>query len=323
MQRSARFVLLASLLASACTPADGEDVSHSDPEREKLLIAHRGASAYAPEHTREAYQLALDQGADYLEPDLQLTRDGVLIALHDLTLERTTNVREVFPERFREEEAGGQSVRRWYASDFTLEEIKSLDAGSWFDESFAGARVMTLAEVIEMARGRAGIIPETKSPEVYGALGMDMERLLVEELGRHGLARRGADQATPVIIQSFSPTSLRALRHDLGSDLPLTLLVSAPDGEGWLTEEGLRRARDFADGVGPAKGLLLDDPAVVTRAHALGMTVIPYTFRSASTGNFPDVTAEMSHFLHEIGVDGLFTDNPDLFPRIQPGAAGW
>src|SRR2546422_4042697 len=107
----------------------------------KILIAHRGASAYAPEHTLESYQLALKQGADFVEQDLQVTRDGVLVCLHDLTLERTTNVRDVFPTRFQEEVAprspseqgsgmAGTPVRRWYVSDFTLREIKQLDAGS-------------------------------------------------------------------------------------------------------------------------------------------------------------------------------------------------
>ncbi len=302
-----------ALLASACAPPpptpDAEDGS-------KMLVAHRGASAYAPEHTMAAYQLALEQGADYLEPDLQLTRDGVLIALHDLTLNRTTDVAERFPDRYREEEVNGQVVRRWYAVDFTLDEIRSLDAGSWFDPSFAGARVVTLAELLEFAHGRAGVFPETKAPEFYGEHGLDMERALVEELARHGLLHPGGVSGTPIIIQSFSPESLRILRHDLGVELPLTLLIGGAEAaQEWLSAEGLQRARSFADGIGPSKNLLLADPEVVRRAHALGMTVVPYTFRSSNTGSFPDVVAEMHHFLHELGVDGVFTDNPDLFPR--------
>jgi glycerophosphoryl diester phosphodiesterase len=99
----------------------------------KTLVAHRGASAYAPEHTLEFYQLALGQGADFVEQDLQITRDGVLVCLHDLTLERTTNVKEIFSKRFREELVGGAPARRWYVSDFSLKELKQLDAGSWFD----------------------------------------------------------------------------------------------------------------------------------------------------------------------------------------------
>jgi len=285
-----------------------------------MLVAHRGASAYAPEHTMAAYRLAFEQGADYLEPDLQITSDGVLICLHDLTLDRTTNVREVFPDRHREEVVNGQIVQRWYASDFTLEEIRQLDAGSWFDPSFAGAQIPTFAELIEFAKGRAGIFPETKAPEVYGGLGLDMERLLVEELARHDLLEPDAHPATPVIIQSFSPESLQVLRHELGVQLPLTLLIGGgAAAEEWLSAEGIGRALEFADGIGPSKGLLLADPGIVARAHAVGMTVVPYTFRSSSPGGFTDVTAEMNHFLHELGVDGLFTDNPDLFPRTPIG----
>ena len=109
-----------------------------------FLIAHRGASGYAPEHTRAAYQLAMDQGADYVEQDLTLTKDGVLICLHDDTLERTTDVEARFPDRaVTETGADGQPVKRWYANDFTLAEIETLDAGSWFDPRFAGARVVT------------------------------------------------------------------------------------------------------------------------------------------------------------------------------------
>lgn len=308
-------------LSLGCSRASSEPALAGESADSGLLVAHRGASAYAPEHTREAYELAIAHGADFIEPDLQVSSDGVLIALHDLTLERTTNVAEVFPDRGRDEEVDGRTVRRWYVHDFTLEEIQRLDAGSWFDERFRGARVPTLAEVIGIARGRAGIFPETKAPEVYGSVGLDMERLLIEELRRHSLDVPGADPGTPVVIQSFSPESLRILRQEMGLRLPLTLLVSSPDREGWLTADGLARASEFVTGVGPTKSLLLADPSIVERAHGLGLTVIPWTFRASNSGDFPDVESEMSHFLHEIGVDGLFTDNPDLFPRSGPEGA--
>jgi glycerophosphoryl diester phosphodiesterase len=285
-----------------------------------LLVAHRGASAYAPEHTREAYELAIEQGADFIEPDLQITRDGVLIALHDLTLERTTNVRDLYPDRFREEVVRGRTVRVWHASDFSLEEIRRLDAGSWFGPSFAGAKVPTFSEAIEIARGRAGIFPETKAPEVYGDRGFDMERLLVAELERHGLSRPGADPATPVIVQSFSLESLAVLRRDLATELPLTFLISGPEAGEWLTAEGVARVAAVASGIGPAKNLLLENPDAVRFAHAAGLTVIPWTFRGDDAGTFATVGDEMAHFLFDLGVDGLFTNNPDLFPRTRPGA---
>ena len=265
-----------------------------------------------------AYRLALEQGADFIEPDLQLTRDGVLIALHDLTLDRTTNAREVFPDRFREELVRGETARRWYANDFTLEEIKELDAGSWFDEGFRGARIPTLSEVIELASGRAGIFPETKAPEVYGDRGYDMERLLLAELERYGLHERNADPSTPVVIQSFSAESLKILRHDLATDLPLTFLISGPAADEWLSPEGLAEIGEFATGIGPTKSLLLEHPDAVDLAHQVGLTVIPWTFGARGADEFATAAEEMVHFLFGLGVDGLFTNNPDLFPRTAP-----
>jgi len=307
------------LALGACGPESDEGGGPTE-STSALAIAHRGASAYAPEHTMAAYALALELGADFIEPDLQITSDGRLIALHDETLERTTNVIEVFPDRFREDAVRGQRVRRWHAVDFTLEEIRSLDAGSWFGPEFEGASVPTFLEVIELARGRAGIIPETKSPDAYRELGMSMERLLLEDLSVFNLESRGADPATPVIVQSFSRASLEVLRHELRSDLPLTFLLGGgAESEQYLSAEGLASVATFADGIGPTKRLLLDDPGAVVRAHAAGLSVIPYTFGD-DPGDFADPAAEMAYFLFDLGVDGLFTNNPDLFPRVRVGS---
>lgn len=295
----------------------------------KFLIAHRGASAYAPEHTLESYQMALTQGADFVEQDLQITRDNQLVCLHDLTLERTTNVKDIFPTRFQEEIAprsaseqgtsrAGSPVRRWYVSDFTLQEIKQLDAGSWFNPKFKGARVPTFQEAIDLVRDRAGLYPETKAPEVYGRFGFDMERLLVAALRRNHLGTRRAEHHTPVIIQSFSPESLRKLSGLLNPKLPLVLLINEQMRTSWLTPAGLRTAKKFASGIGPAKVLL--DKDLVTEAHALGLTVTPYTFRLSSLERFKTLREEMSYYLYELGVDALFTDNPDLFPRVPQGS---
>jgi len=279
----------------------------------KILVAHRGASAYAPEHTLESYQLALKQGADFVEQDLQITRDGVLVCLHDLTLERTTNVKQIFSTRFREELVNGTPARRWYVSDFSLREIKRLDAGSWFDVKFKGAQVPTFQEAIDLVRGKAGLYPETKNPEVYGQRGFDMERLVFDVLGENRLDKRSAAGHTPVIIQSFSPESLRKLSRTLKTKLPLVLLVSDEAPTSWLTAVGLAKAKQFASGIGPAKALV--DKSLVTQAHALGLSVTPYTFRASNAGRFKTVREEMSYYLYTLGVDALFTDNPDLFPR--------
>ena len=125
----------------------------------KLVVAHRGASAYAPEHTLAAYRLAIEQGTDFVEQDLAVTRDGVLICLHDASLERTTNVEQLFPNRSVEAEIDGRKRKAWLANDFTLAEIKQLDAGSWFDPKFAGERVPTFDEAVALVKGKAGLYP--------------------------------------------------------------------------------------------------------------------------------------------------------------------
>jgi glycerophosphoryl diester phosphodiesterase len=300
--RSALLILLSGLTVGVT------DAQYS----RKTNVAHRGASAYAPEHTIAAYRLALEQGADYVEQDLQITQDGALVCLHDLTLERTTNVEDVFPARARAE--GDQKT--WPVSDFTLAEIKQLDAGSWFDPKFAGERVPTWQEAIHLVRGKAGLFPETKAPDVYGSRGFDMEALVLKELENNGLHTATADPKTPVIIQSFSPESLQKMRT-MGTKLPLVLLISDNDPQRgtWLSDEGLNNARKFADGIGPAKALLLADPTLAPRARGLGFSITPYTFRSAGLPPGKTVQDEMATFLYEIGVDAVFTDNPDQFPR--------
>ncbi|HMV51090.1 MAG TPA: glycerophosphodiester phosphodiesterase family protein [Blastocatellia bacterium] len=301
-------VFLAGVLVSA------------QPGRKKILVAHRGASAYAPEHTVSAYRLAIEQKADFVEQDLQITKDGVLVCLHDLTLERTTNVEELFPNRFRTDVTEDQPQtaapsKHWYVSDFTLAEIKQLDAGSWFNEKFKGERIPTWQEAVDLVRGKAGLYPETKAPEVYGKRGFDMEKLLIESLKKNKLDRPNTDPKTPLVIQSFSAASLRKLRDTYKTKLRLTFLIHAdPQGQ-WLTADGLKKVKTFADDLGPNKILLEREPKIVEWAHAAGLTLTPYTFRSANTGKFKDVREEMTHFLFQLGVDALFTDNPDQFPR--------
>jgi glycerophosphoryl diester phosphodiesterase len=197
------------------------------------LIAHRGASGYAPEHTLESYRLAIEQGADFVEQDLQISRDGVLVCMHDLTLDRTTNVATVFPARGQ----GEGTSRHWRVSDFTLAELKQLDAGSWFNEKFRGARIPTFQEAVDAVRGKAGLYPETKTPEAYDKGGLEMERLLLEVLAKNRLDKPGADAKTPIIIQSFSAESLRKLAA-AGSKLPRVFLVSSDPGGRLLGTDG-------------------------------------------------------------------------------------
>jgi glycerophosphoryl diester phosphodiesterase len=298
-------LLLVCFLSS--TSADEKTLA---PYTKPTLIAHRGASAYAPEHTIEAYKLALEQGADFVEPDLQLTKDGILICLHDTTLERTTDVAKVFPDRAKML----NNRKIWPVAEFTWEEIQKLDAGSWKDAKFAGAKVPSFQQMIDAVKGKAGIIPETKSPETYGKLGLNMEKALMEILKKNKLDQPGADPKTPVIIQSFSADSLKLLRKDHECKLPLVyLFMSVPSDKS--LEESLKAMKDYADGIAPNKALVLSKPEIVKAAHDLKMSVTIWTCRSGSTGKFKDVKEEMNYFLKEAKVDAIFTDNPDQFPR--------
>lgn len=303
-----------------------------------FVVAHRGASAYAPEHTTEAYRLALAQGAEYVEQDVSLTKDGVLVCSHDPSLERVTNVEEVFPDRFTSETVGGRTVKRWYIEDFTLAEIKRLDAGSWFDPKFAALRVLTFQEAIDQIKGKAGLFPEIKTPGRVHAKGLNPEQAMADALKKNGLVGATLNGRPAVHLQVFEDESLKRLATLL-PDVPRTFLMSpSPQIQRWLTPEGLKEARTFATGIGPAYQIIERDPDLVARAHAAGLTVVPYTFRLKPTRvEYPDAPPEMRALIERsmaglpetpealtelirkytdvYKVDGLFTDNPDRFPR--------
>ena len=281
-------------------------------ETPRQLIAHRGASAYAPEHTRAAYQLAVDQRADYVEQDLAVTRDGALICLHDDTLERTSNVAEVFPDRSATVTGRGGPAKRWFANDFTLDEIRRLDMGRWFNAKFAGERIVTWQEAVDLVRGKAGLYPELKSPPLYTSRGVDMVKLFVESVKKNGLDRPESLETTPMIVQSFDEPTVRRIATELPTVPRILLMESFGAG---MSDARLRDIKTFATGIGPAKALLEAQPDVVRRAHAVGLTVTAYTFRGANTGRFASVREEMSHYLYTLGIDAVFTDNPDQFPR--------
>ena len=280
----------------------------------KTNVAHRGASAYAPEHTLAAYRLAIEMGADYVEQDLAVTKDGALICLHDASLERTTNVEEVFPDRAVSISLEGKTRKAWVANDFTLAEIKQLDAGSWFDAKFKGEKVPTFDEAVALVKGKAGLFPELKTPEIYEGRKVDFEQLVAAALDKHGLRGTKADPKTPVILQTFGQASARELaRIKIG--VPIVLLLDNDDE--LKSAEEVKAWKGIVQGFGPTKRIVRRNPEFVKWAHAEGMTVTPYTFRSsdALVQGFKNVSAEMSYYLYELGVDALFTDNPDQFPR--------
>jgi glycerophosphoryl diester phosphodiesterase len=320
----ALFVALSAstLLAAAATAA--------------FSVAHRGASAYRPEHTLEAYRLAIEQGAHYVEQDLGITKDGVLVCSHDPSLERTTNVEELFPDRFTSETVNGKVVKRWYIEDFTLAEIKRLDAGAWFDPAYAGLRVPTFQEAIDAVKGKAGFFPELKTPGRVRAKGVDMEKAVVEILRKNGLIGATVRGLPAVHLQVFEEDSLRRLALAL-PEVPRSFLIGSADVLArWTTPAGLADLKTFATGIAPS--LTITTAAVVARAHAAGLTVVPYTFLlRPSRVQYPDappemrkmiddfyrtlpanpqeLAARMRTFIDDYKVDGLFTDNPDLFPR--------
>ena len=275
----------------------------------KQVVAHRGASAYAPEHTLEAYRLAIEQKADFVEQDLAVSKDGTLVCIHDRTLERTTDVETVYPDRFVEETVNGKRIRSWPVADFTIAELKRLDAGAWFGARFAGARIPTFEEAIDVVRGKAGLYPELKDPAFYRDRGVTPERLLADVLQRQALP----DARTPVIVQSFDEATVKAVAGMLPK-LPRVWLVEAHWADRVDSEAEVKAVAAWATGLGPNKQLVSSRPELVRWAHAAGLTVTPWTFR-ASTAPGGSVADEMARFLYDYGVDALFTDNPDQFPR--------
>ena len=282
-----------------------------------FVIAHRGASAYAPEHTAAAYRLAIEQGADYVEPDLGITRDGVLVCTHDGTLERTTNVRERFPDRYTDAKVGDREERHWLVESFTLAEIKSLDAGSWFGPEFKGAQMMTFQDTIDLVKGKAGLFPELKFPGRFRTKGFDPEQMVTDVLRKNGLVGAIVKGRPAVHMQVFEDDSVRRLAKVL-PEVPRSLLIGSPEGiKRWLHPAGLAEVKTFATGIAPAYQILDRMPEIASQAHAAGLTVVPYTFsvRSPTASTRQALTAQMRTFIETHKVDGLFTDNPDLFPR--------
>ena len=301
-------LILSTLFAvagvSATTPGQTGGAAPTKP----WVVAHRGASAYAPENTVPAFALAAQQGATFVEFDLQLTKDKQVVCLHDNSLERTTDVEQVFPDRTRTTGAGAKT---WMLEDFTLAEVKRLDAGAWFDGKYRGTRIPTFGETIEALRGKSGLFIEVKSPERYEGI----ERLIMADLSSRGLDKPWADPRTPVVIQSFSMTSLKIFKGTLQTTLPIHFLYGAKDAAAYSTPEAIVRLKDFATGISPEKVVLEQQPAAMKQIRDIGLLITPYTFRASAVSGYPDVTAEMRHYLGDLKVDGVITDNPDLVPR--------
>ena len=297
-------LLLVALLLVACgaSPSTGggaptgavpSPTAPAGPAARPLLtIGHRGASGVAPEHTIAAYDLALEQGADYLEQDLQQTSDGVLVVLHDPSLDRTA--------RGAAENCTGPVREK------TLAQLKTCDVGSWFNAAYpryarpeyAGLRIPTLEELFQRYGERVNYYIETKNPERAERI----EEQLVELLDRYGL-RAPAAARRQVLIQSFSPAGLLKI-HALDPALPLIQLFFGTETSGTIAAR-LDAVRAYAVGIGPAKGDV--DAALVAAARARCLDIHPYTV---------DETAEMASLL-ALGVDGMFTNFPDRLDELR------
>jgi len=287
----------------------------------KIVIGHRGAAGYLPEETLAGYAFGYALGADYLEPDLVMTKDGHFICMHDIYLEPTTDVEQVFPNRHR---ADGH----WYAADFTLAEIKTLSVHErcrsngepYFPGRFPVGKshffVPTFIEMIELVQGlnkstgrNVGIYPELKRPAWHAAQGLPMEQKLLDILTKYGYTKPGAK----IYVQCFEPDSLKKLR-ELGAKFPLIQLVSASWAYAWMwTEKGLDEIATYADGIGPSKTILENNPKYVEWAHARGLVVHPYTFRKDQLpSKYPTLADELKQFYYKYDVDGVFTDFVDI-----------
>ena len=287
---------LATLMALLTLVAPADAAKKAPPEDAPVLnIGHRGASGYAPEHTIPAYDLALKMGADFIEQDLQLTRDGVLVVLHDATLDRTA--------RPTAESAPGDCTG--LVREKTLAQIKTCDVGSWFNEAYpqyaqpeyVGLRIPTLEEVFQEYRKSTNYYIETKSPE--SAPGMEEE--LLRLMNEYGLTKPAADK-WQVLIQSFSPASLQKI-HALDPSLPLIQLFSSSETSATIQAK-LDATASYAVGIGPSKSDV--DRPLVEAAHARCLDVHPYTVNE---------TAEMEKLI-STGVDGMFTNFPDRLEAV-------
>lgn len=322
-----------------------------------VIVGHRGAPAYRPEHTAASYELAIAQGADLIEPDVVVSKDGALVVRHENELSRSTDIagRAEFAHLRTTKEVGGRESTGWFAEDLTLAELRTLRAVERLPElrplntAYDGTSgILTLAEVVELARGHATgertvrVLAELKCPTWSATQGLPMTELVAAEL-------RQLDSDTSegtVVLQSFDAEGLRELRADLGSagTTILQLINDSREEDHMVTPAGLRAISTYAQGIAPSRHriLLRDEFDTVTgasdlveQAHRAGLIVVPWTIRAENAflprdlrrGSNPSALGDVAgeaRMLLDLGVDGLITDSPDLVRRAQVElAAAW
>ncbi|MGQ0507120.1 MAG: glycerophosphodiester phosphodiesterase [Myxococcaceae bacterium] len=350
-----RALFLPLVLVLGCSEASSPEELSTDQKEvffraHKLVIGHRGASGYRPEHTLASYKLAITLGADFIEPDLVSTADGILVARHENEIGGTTDVAKhpEFANRSRTKVIDGVSVTGFFTEDFTLAELKTLRARERLPElrpqnaAYDGHfQIPTLQEILDLSRreglkrGRiVGIYPETKHPSYFRGIGLPLEEPLIRTLHANGYW----SPLAPIFIQSFEVGNLKRLRAL--TSLPLVQLINSAgkpaddprDYAELITPEGLAEIATYARGIGPAKDLILPRDAqgkllppstLVADAHAKRLLVHPWTFRNennflpadfrigADPAHHGDLIGEIETFF-AAGVDGVFSDHPDI-----------
>lgn len=323
-------LVLAGLVLSSCSSHYPSFEKKSDNIK-PIVVAHRGASGYLPEHTLEAATLALKQGADYIEQDLVLSSDGHLLVLHDIHIETVTNVEDVFPNRRR---ADG----RFYAIDFSLSEIKQLevherqniDQQQVFPLRYSGNEIFRVASFEEhinlIARYNeqnnrsVGLYAEIKAPEWHLSQGVNIAEALVKALKKQNFNKPSAN----IYLQSFEPNSLQYLRQQLGTQFKLVQLIaenswqeSSADYEYLKTPEGLSFIASYADGIGPWMPQLYDfdtsfSMSLARDAKRHGLLIHPYTFRNDALPKGHTANDVLKIMFRDLEVDGIFTDHSDI-----------
>jgi glycerophosphoryl diester phosphodiesterase len=333
-----RPLIALAALASAAAAVHGAPVT---PPASPLIIGHRGASGLRPEHTLASYELAIEEGADFIEPDLVPTKDDVLVARHENEIGGTTDVAKhpEFVARRTTKTIDGEQVTGWFTEDFTLAELKTLRARERLPELRpANARydgqfeIPTLAEIIALAKRRSaetgrtiGIYPETKHPTYFAAIGHPTDQLLVDQLRAAGWDTAAA----PVFIQSFEVKNLQRIHRITGVRLIQLLDASGGPADGaqpsyaaMTTPAGLHAIAAYAYGIGPNKSMV-EGTSLIADAHAAGLRLHPWTFRAenqflppayrrgADPAAHGDVEGELASVIRA-GVDGFFTDFPAI-----------
>ncbi|MFF7866257.1 glycerophosphodiester phosphodiesterase family protein [Streptomyces qaidamensis] len=345
MQLGRRSLLLTAAAGTAAAATAGPAAAGPRTGGGPVVIGHRGAAGWRPEHTAPSYTHAVQTGADWIEPDLVPTKDHVLVVRHENEISQTTDVARhpEFADRRTTKTVDGRAVTGWFTEDFTLAELKTLRAVERLpavrnrNTVFDGrAEVMTFQEVVDLARrlsrehGRTiAVFPETKHPTYFRSIGLPLEPKLAAAIRLGRLGRREC------VVQSFEPTSLRRMT---GLGVPLWQALGTTGGpydlpgrtyKEMTTPAGLAEIAAYADWIGPDKASLVGT-SLVADAHAAGLRIGPYTFRAenqflperfrrgSGPDDFGDAFAEYALY-YRMGVDAVVTDFPDLAVMARRG----